>query len=434
MANYYLAVPQVATYAETACINIPNRMTVDWGLGEYAIKFRIRIYSGSGNNSINLGIATGDGTSCCSVQISGLTASGALAYLQIRGRSTSTYQTVYTSSAGSILQDGLWHTYEYYHTAAGVITFYRDGVLLQTASFTTPIATEITRGINQLFKTANGVVVRNFDLDYLEYAGFGNGDKWIANLSNGTGNILPSVSGTNNGTQVGLWPADDSEWQSLDSPVSIALAKGTYTVTSKTPVLSVGSIVSQQKQSGSISGKALSGQIASSLNITKRDYEHSTKQLSSVIGFGGNINSSQLALATKYPTMTVGNNSVVVKGNLQVTGKAFDSVDTASWYGAVDKTSYQYNSKSLYLNAGTSLSFNKDLHKLELQINGKTLQGVLGVIPEIERSNIILNLKQQDLTIKYPTIPVEQVIKLHSHEFIRKLDDSLKVFTLTETI
>lgn len=433
MANYYLAVPQVATYAETACINIPNRMTVDWGLDEYAIKFRIRIYSGSGNNSINLGIATDDTTSCSSVQISGL-AADSTTYLQIRGRGTGGYITVYTSPSGTILRDGQWHTYEFYHTNSGDCTLYRDGVLLHTATYTTPNLTQITRGINQFFKTANGVVVRNFDLDYLEYVGFGNGDKWVANLSNGTGNILPSVSGTNNGTQGGLWPADDSEWQSLDSPVSLALAKGTYTVTSKTPVLSVGSIVSQQKQSGSVSGRALSGQIASSLNITKRAYQYFTKQLSNVIGFGGNVNSLQPTLTAKYPTMIVGNSSVVVKGNLQVTGKAFDSVDTASWFGAVDKTSYQYNSKSLYLNAGTSLSFNKDLHKLELQINGKVLQGVLGVLPEIERSNIILNLKQQDLTIKYPTIPVEQVIKLHSHEFIRKLDDSLKVFTLTETI
>lgn len=33
-----------------------------------------------------------------------------------------------------------------------------------------------------------------------------------ASLSNGTGNILPTSSGTNAGTQFNSWPTDDSEW------------------------------------------------------------------------------------------------------------------------------------------------------------------------------------------------------------------------------
>lgn len=51
-----------------------------------------------------------------------------------------------------------------------------------------------------------------YNVDFIDYATPANTLNYDANLSGGTGTTFPTTQGTNNGTQVGTWPANDAEW------------------------------------------------------------------------------------------------------------------------------------------------------------------------------------------------------------------------------
>ncbi len=102
-------------------------------------------------------------------------------------------------------------TYRFEHDANGAWRAYRDGVLFQSGTFTGSFTAAGLNSIGQGNNSDNSFC--SMDLDYVLLSGPTNGQKWDADLSGGTGNILPTQSGSNNATQAGGgWPADNSEW------------------------------------------------------------------------------------------------------------------------------------------------------------------------------------------------------------------------------
>lgn len=61
-----------------------------------------------------------------------------------------------------------------------------------------------------------------YNVDLIDYATPSNSRFYDTSSSGGVGNVWPSSTGANNGTQAGTWPADDSEWVFYSSGDTVA--------------------------------------------------------------------------------------------------------------------------------------------------------------------------------------------------------------------
>lgn len=121
---------------------------------------------------------------------------------------SSTNVTVATSPAGFIIF-GEDHKYECDHAAGGGISWKRDDVEIGTGSYT---GTQAWTNINQFFRASGSATARlQADTEYIEFVGTVNANRWDANLSGGTGNVLPTTSGSNNANLVNF-PTDGTQW------------------------------------------------------------------------------------------------------------------------------------------------------------------------------------------------------------------------------
>jgi hypothetical protein len=179
-------------------MSLPTPLTVNYGTDAYTIEFELAMTNADDSQFV-IGQTTNSSlTSIYMTQYS-------------RFQISNGGSTVFFSNGGYGLFDGSFHKYRIEHDTGGALRFYRDNVLFQTASYTasTPTATPL----NALFRGGSTTSTALFNVKYIEVTGFGAGSaKWDANLSGGTGAVLPTVSGTNDATQSGTWPADNAEW------------------------------------------------------------------------------------------------------------------------------------------------------------------------------------------------------------------------------
>ena len=182
-------------------VTLPSACSVNWGTGAYTIEIGMVAtrFPATGNEYF-LGSAGATATGIALRQASG---DGALAVV-VGG----THR--FSSSAGLVILNE-YHVYRLEHDASasgGQWRWYRDGVLFgSTGNFTT--TTVATIGV--FGRGSSGSICVPFDLGHVELTGFTNSQKWDADLSGGTGLILPTVSGTNQGTLVNF-PTLDEEW------------------------------------------------------------------------------------------------------------------------------------------------------------------------------------------------------------------------------
>lgn len=116
----------------------------------------------------------------------------------------------------------------------GVISLYENGSLKGAQSYSN-VQVGGTNGGFAHIGNAGGTVTRGGALYYLKYTdnnNAGNNRFFNASSSGGTGTVLPDDDSGLNGSQVGTWPADDSEWVPFsDSPqadVSFAISSPSF--------------------------------------------------------------------------------------------------------------------------------------------------------------------------------------------------------------
>lgn len=182
------------------CI-FPKAISFNIGTSDYALEVSM-ILNALPAAGQGMGILGRNGT------VSGfvITPSGSLA---LYATNTLRYQT----AAGFFIADATDRVYRIEHDASGSWRAYVDGVLFDNGTFSLSVqASNHTR-----IGTATGSVwFLNADVAYIELTGPVNAARWDANLSGGTGTVLPTLGSTNNATQSGSWPTDDSEWVFYD--------------------------------------------------------------------------------------------------------------------------------------------------------------------------------------------------------------------------
>ena len=116
--------------------------------------------------------------------------------------------TVATSPAGFVIF-GEDHKYECDHLAGGAISWKRDDIEVGTGSYTGGAS---WTNINQFFRATSAATARlQADTEYIEFVGTVNANKWDANLSGGTGNALPTTSGSNAADLINF-PTNGDQW------------------------------------------------------------------------------------------------------------------------------------------------------------------------------------------------------------------------------
>lgn len=121
--------------------------------------------------------------------------------------------TVATSPTGFIIF-GEDHKYECDHLAGGAISWKRDDIEVGTGSYTGGAS---WTNINQFFRATSAATARlQADTEYIEFVGTVNANKWDANLSNGTGNVLPTTSGANAAGLINF-PTNGDQWVNTGS-------------------------------------------------------------------------------------------------------------------------------------------------------------------------------------------------------------------------
>lgn len=201
-ANYTVSTPTISYLATgrspARFMTLAVPLTVNYGTDAYTIEFEIAMSDSSESQDL-----IGHDTTS---SIHGI-------YFTPGGRFQVTINNsqVYFSNVGFGVFDREFHTYRIEHDSGGALRYYRDGVLFQSTTFTSSISTTVP--LNTLFRTSSTAYCAIVLFKYLEVTGFGAGSaRWEASLANGTGTVLPSVSGTNNATQAGTWPIDNNEW------------------------------------------------------------------------------------------------------------------------------------------------------------------------------------------------------------------------------
>lgn len=188
-------------------VTLPNSVIFNSGTTDWAIEFSVAFdsYPTTGNWYI-IGSNTATAAGFCLRKASG---NGVLALT-----SGGTNQASASSPVGFILADGLQHKYRVVRVSGTSISFYRDDapVLENKAWVTSSIFTLALNRFGAGSTTATvftPMVLSWFDATATVSA---NGQRWESDLSGGTGDIWPTVSGSNQGTLVNFTTVDADKW------------------------------------------------------------------------------------------------------------------------------------------------------------------------------------------------------------------------------
>lgn len=118
----------------------------------------------------------------------------------------------YGTSAG-FLSVGVPFDFTISHISTGAWTITDNITTTVVASGTFTASTSWSGSLNNIGRLNSSTVhYLNADIEFIEVTGHTNARTWDANLSNGTGNTLPTTVGTNNGTLVNFTTVDVDKW------------------------------------------------------------------------------------------------------------------------------------------------------------------------------------------------------------------------------
>lgn len=183
--------------------------TSNAGTTAWFIEFRVAVssYPATGNWYF-IGSSAASASGVCLRQASG---DGALAVVVGGGFR-------FATNAGYVPNDGIAHTYRIEHDAGGATRFYKDQVLTHVIAYTV----SASWALGLFGNTSAGSAYFPFDLISASMQIGSSSFLWNASLANGTGLVLPSTDGLNNGTLVGTY-VNDSQWVGLPEPTKYAM-------------------------------------------------------------------------------------------------------------------------------------------------------------------------------------------------------------------
>ena len=389
----------------------------------------------------------------------------------------------YQTAANFFLQDGTVHTYRLEHDANGAWRAYRDGVLISSGTFTnTTVAAPLT-WIGQGNNSSNSFC--SMDLEYLEVTGPTNAQKWDANLSNGTGSILPTSSGTNQASLISF-PTDNTQWISFSSgtpwtgtigKTSLSLVnkslsintgqslfsdKITLTISTKQQSISTGFVATNGKTSLTLSPKQefinvgyintlsksglallqkqLSATVGANLPFTgvisKTTYALNGKQFGLALGWNSGVAKSTLPVSNKQESILTGFVNTINEINIPVNGKPLNlqTGTSISYVGTINKGSLNVSGKPLNVVAGTSIPFVGLMQKTSLTLTGKQLGVVRGQVLDLQKQALNIVGKQLSLgDIVYPIIPIERIFTIRDGDRTHYFKQTTTVYRDWET-
>lgn len=116
---------------------------------------------------------------------------------------------------------GVYHHYRLEHDSGGAWRAYRDDMVTPVASGTFTGSTSFAQ-LNQMFRSSStSTMYAEWDLEEMGITSTTFNETYNADLSGGTGNILPTVSGNNQGVlNTPPWPSGDSQWVGFGSAIT----------------------------------------------------------------------------------------------------------------------------------------------------------------------------------------------------------------------
>lgn len=120
---------------------------------------------------------------------------------------------------------GVYHHYRLEHDSGGAWRAYRDNMTTPVASGTFTGSTNFAQ-LNQMFRSSStSTMYAEWDLEEMGITSTTFNETYNANLSGGTGNILPTVSGNNQGAlNTPLWPSNNSQWVGFGATSAASIA------------------------------------------------------------------------------------------------------------------------------------------------------------------------------------------------------------------
>lgn len=145
-------------------------------------------------------------------------ATNATLQLRVYSAGTNRYGT-----GDNFFEVGVYHHYRLEHDAGGAWRAYRDDMVTPVASGT--FTGNFTFGaLNQMFRSSSAATMWTaWDMVEMGITSTTFSETYQADLSGGTGSILPTVSGNNNGTLVNF-PTDGSQWGGFGSSATLSFA------------------------------------------------------------------------------------------------------------------------------------------------------------------------------------------------------------------
>lgn len=386
--------------------------------------------------------------------------------------------SVYGSGAGFI-QVGVDNEYALEHdSGTGAYRWKRNGTVISSGTYTGSGSVQKLDQFGRSSGTSTSYLSADIEEFYVNAGGLET--TWQADLSGGTGSVLPSIGGTNNGTLVNF-PTNDSQWifYSTGTSWSGVIGKTTLTLTSKSVLISLGYRQNIGKSSQTLTTdllnvqaghsqvinnnnitldfKQLSVQAGTSISFTglleKSNYPITYKTLAAKLGWAGANNKQSLVLNTKPETISAGfevetSKSTFIVGDKQLSVTAGSSI---SFVGLLNKTNYPVDSKSFDVQSGfvseinnqnipiqfqqlgieSGVGLNITIGKSSLTLAGKTLDIINGHILSAQKEVLSLVGKQLSIgEIEYPIVPVERIFSIEHKNTTYILKQTINIFVM----
>lgn len=351
-------------------VTLPTTMVCNTGTDSWVWEFSIAISSypasgnryfiGSNNASTNAGIglrpASGDGA--LALVVAGVNVSG------------------FTSPTGYILDDGALHTYRVERDAGADVRFYRDSSLISTVSWVTGTASTLTIGrFGAGSMSTSGIAA--FNLEYFEFvSGFSNAEKWDSNLSGGTGSILPTVSGNNQGALVNF-PTDNSQWggaggAAITGSASVTMPQMAVAVSGSVSVASLSATIALTMPQMSVAASA-----SDSAPLVTASYAFVMPQFAVDASAIASVPTFTASASVTMPQMSAAiSGSVVINGNaaslsfsmpqMSVAGVASDTAPIFSASIAATMPQMQVQCQALSVASGVIASINMTMPQMSV--------------------------------------------------------------------
>lgn len=183
-----------------------------------------------------------------SVSASSGFATNATLQLRVYSAGTNRYGT-----GDNFFEVGVYHHYRLEHDAGGAWRAYRDDMVTPVVSGTFTGSFTFA-ALNQMFRSSSASTMWSaWDMEEMGITSTTFSETYQADLSGGTGSVLPTVSGNNNGTLVNF-PTDNSQWGGFGATYTLTAQGGTYSYSGDSAGLNRGYKLEAQGSTYSYSG------------------------------------------------------------------------------------------------------------------------------------------------------------------------------------